>query len=356
MATSIFPASQQKAQLQSSEPLAHSSQVNRVVFSPTNDLLVTAEIDGNVRGWTTDFRTPQFSMNHSDLVWFIQFRPDGQVIATTSLDETAQVWNADNGTAIGNRLRHADKLTECCFSSDGNFLATGGLDNLIKVWTWEGSTARLVDTLPVSGWPTSIHFDRGGGNLLTSDNSGNAIMWSNQSNQFLPKYQFSVPKFQLLHAEFHPGEEFVVACGGIDRVKDSFQLGNGVTYLFDPVTANLLAPPLYHFSEVKHSFFDAAGEHLISSSNDHYAVIWNLTTDKRSAEEIKRQAELLSGWSIDANGQLVAIAAEELKKNFAHEVRPVKEAAKLNPQWTKYVARVRNAGRSTNPPVDAGPQ
>lgn len=55
------------------------------------------------------------------------------ILATASFDNTARIWNADDGTCLRVFQEHTDSVYSVCFSADRRFLVTGGMDHRLLV-------------------------------------------------------------------------------------------------------------------------------------------------------------------------------------------------------------------------------
>ena len=73
-------------------------------------------------------------MKHEGVVKSAQFSPDGQHVVTASEDNTAQLWNATTGQAVGVFMKHGGAVTCAQFSSDGRQVLTGSLDRTARLW------------------------------------------------------------------------------------------------------------------------------------------------------------------------------------------------------------------------------
>jgi WD40 repeat protein len=72
---------------------------------------------------------------HASFVYNIAISSNGRILASASVDRTAQLWNLDNGKPIGLPLQRSDQVNCASFSSDGKQLATGCDDN--NAYTWD---------------------------------------------------------------------------------------------------------------------------------------------------------------------------------------------------------------------------
>ena len=73
-------------------------------------------------------------MRHEGAVYSAQFSADGQRVVTASEYKTAQVWDAASGKAIGQPLRHDEAVFSAHFSADGQQVVTASKDKTARVW------------------------------------------------------------------------------------------------------------------------------------------------------------------------------------------------------------------------------
>ena len=62
---------------------------------------------------------------HSNLVYSVVFSPDGEYLASGSLDTTIGVWRVSSGERIKTFTGHMDPIYSVVFSPNGEYLASG---------------------------------------------------------------------------------------------------------------------------------------------------------------------------------------------------------------------------------------
>jgi WD40 repeat protein len=109
----------------------HRSQVNCLAWTADGKTLISGS--NSLRTWNTaTWEQIAILTGHTR---DIAISPNGRILASASLDNTAQLWNLENSQPIGWPLQH-DHLVYCVsFSTDGKLLATGCHDK--NAYTWD---------------------------------------------------------------------------------------------------------------------------------------------------------------------------------------------------------------------------
>ncbi|WP_041565705.1 WD40 repeat domain-containing protein [Nostoc punctiforme] len=100
---------------------------------------------------------------------------DGQILASSSLDDTIKVWSVTTGREIRTLSGHSNEVKYVAISSDGQILASHTWDKTIKLW--EVATGREICTLSLFDPAHSVAFSPDGSWLAAGDVSGNIKIW-----------------------------------------------------------------------------------------------------------------------------------------------------------------------------------
>jgi len=123
--------------------LGKHADISCIAWAPQGDLLATSSLDNTVKIWTwDDDAQPQTDSHvatlnaHDDSVLCVAFSPDGAKLATGGRDQRIHVYSVDDETV---RLQHVvvghtASVSSVVFSLDGSRLFSAAFDHEIKAW------------------------------------------------------------------------------------------------------------------------------------------------------------------------------------------------------------------------------
>ncbi|MEP0800306.1 protein kinase domain-containing protein [Funiculus sociatus] len=157
----------------------HEDDVNAIAFSPNGNYLATASLDNTARVWETTSRKQVACLPHKDNVVAVAFSPNGKYLATASLDKTVQVQEMSSGSII--HLQHEDGVVAVAFSRDGKYLATASADGNARVW--KTTLGRRVALLPHNAYVRAVVFSPDGRFVATASLDNTARVWETTSGK-----------------------------------------------------------------------------------------------------------------------------------------------------------------------------
>ncbi len=113
----------------------HTDTVRCAAFSPDGDRIASASVDGTARIWNMATGRQELSLKgHTGSVSGVAFSPSDKRVATASSDGTVKVWDAATGNELHTLKGHTGPVWCVAFTPDGKRLASGSFDRSIKIW------------------------------------------------------------------------------------------------------------------------------------------------------------------------------------------------------------------------------
>lgn len=209
---------------------------------------------------------------HSDSVWLAVFSPDGNRIATSSLDNTAKVWDAVTGQEVLSVVCSRERgCNAAVFSPDGKFLATAGGDTIARVW--DISSSREVLTLKGHiDRVYSVAYSADGNRLATAGPDGRTIIWDASSGERLITLS-EEPGIETYWVAFSPdGSEVVTA-------NTDFAEGWGTVWDIETGQKRFNLPG--NATIVRSASFSPDGKTIVTTGDDQTAKLWNADTGEK---------------------------------------------------------------------------
>ncbi len=124
---------------------------------------------------------------HTGEVFCVRFSPDGRLLATSSQDQTARIWDVANGKCRFVFNGHVGDVNCVAFSRTGDLLGTAGDDGTIRVWsTADGrlvSRAKLHDARAVG-----VAFSPVGDTLACCGLNGKVALFKAETGELVTRF------------------------------------------------------------------------------------------------------------------------------------------------------------------------
>jgi WD40 repeat protein len=259
----------------------HNSLVSTVTFSPDGNLLASSSWDNTVRLWdTSDPNNPQPVgqplRGHTSFVTSVAFSPDGKTLASSSADNTVRLWNLTTPTDVKELtapLTGDGESYLVAFSPDGRTLATLSDDRTVRLWDVTNRRAPHAGAV-LSGHTgplTAIAFSPNGRTLASASNDKSVRLWDVTDPARTQQVGPPLTGFTsaALAVAFGPAGG-LLAASSRDGV---IQLWN----VADPAHPIRVADPLpAHNGASRFLAFSPEGTILTSAGDDGNAKLWNL--------------------------------------------------------------------------------
>ncbi|MBD2462422.1 serine/threonine protein kinase [Oscillatoria sp. FACHB-1407] len=275
----------------------HTSWVTAVEISPGGQVLVSSSLDDTAKVWNLVTGELLYSLvGHSKAVNAIAISPNGKALTTGSDDYTLKTWNLQNGVLMRTMTGHSRNVNAVVISPDGQILASGGQDRTIRLWQM-GTGNSLRTLLGVGSMVKSLAISPDG-RLLVSGGFDNKIkLWSLQTGEQVGLLSGHVSTVNAL--AFSPDGQ-TLASGGKDKAIKLWNLR----------TKEAFRTLSDHTRDVNSVAFMPDGKTLVSGSSDTTIKIWDLSTGN-VIDTISGHGDSVNSVDLGADGRLIVSGSSD---------------------------------------------
>ncbi|NET14847.1 MAG: WD40 repeat domain-containing protein, partial [Okeania sp. SIO1H6] len=275
----------------------HGDVVWSVTFQPEGNLIASASVDKTIKLWRQDGKLEKTLEGHTDSVSRISFSSDGKYLASASHDRTVKIWNLQQAEIKPLNLKsHRDEVTAVSFSPDSKILASGSQDKTIKIWSKTGVLLRTIKTKAVVNW---VSFSPDGEVVVAANANGTVKLWNLRGRLLATlKHRNGNKNYPVYSVNFSPDGRRIVTGGG-DRTVKIWRFSRNRVILETKIVG--------HKQEVLSASFSPDGQIIASSSADNTIKIWN--RDGSLLETFAGHGDKVTQVSFSPNGQTLASAS-----------------------------------------------
>ncbi|MEU1722537.1 WD40 repeat domain-containing protein [Nonomuraea sp. NPDC005692] len=269
-----------------------------MAFSPANDRLATAGMNGVLQLWKP--QTGENAITTSLIgkkISGLTFSADGSQLAVALSDRTALLLDPATLRPLSEPLRHDSPVLSVSFSRDGRTLATVTEEGTIRLWDVE---RRRLSVPPLRMEPTGqitiVALSPRGDVFATGGIDGKVQLWDLGTRRLIKT--LSGGNSSVNAVAFTP-DGARLAAGGTD----------GVVTLWDVGTRKAVAA-FRHDQSVTGLSFSADGTTLASSSTDMTARLWDMETLRQRGAPFNGQGRYLTAVALAPDGRTLATAVQ----------------------------------------------
>jgi WD40 repeat protein len=267
----------------------HNSGITSVSFSPDGQMIASVSLDNTIKLWSLQGRELQTLQGHRNWVRSVSFSPDGEMIASASDDGTIKLWSLD-GRELQTLQGHSDRVLSVSFSPNGQMIASASDDQTIKLWSLEG---RELQTLfGHSTGVRSVSFRPDGQMIASAGITGTIKLWwlDGKGRQTLSGHGQPVTS-----VSFSPDGQSLVSASH-DKTIKLWSLDGKELQTFQG-----------HSDRVFSVSFSPDSQTLASASGDGTIKLWSI--DGKELKTLKGHSDRVNGISFSPNGQMIASAS-----------------------------------------------
>ncbi len=276
----------------------HTGWVMGIAFSPDGNRLASTSLDGTVKIWslTPGQETVTVSGPGAGYGTRVAYNPNGQEFATNGGDGTATLWNAETGEPRLTLAGHDLEVLNVAFSSDGTRLATGSLDATAIVW--DTATGQKLLTIPGHEFGVrDLAFSPDGSLIATGGFDGTARVWDTATGTLI--YQITDHDGLVLGVSFSPDGTHLATSSTDTTAK-----------IRDAKTGEWLLALTGHSAGLPDIAYSPDGMKLATGSGDGTAIIWDAATGSLLFT-LRGHSSGIQSVAFNSNGTWLATGSED---------------------------------------------
>jgi len=185
--------------------------VYNIAFSPDGKLLLAGEENNSAQVWNVEDGVLVKRLDAASQVYTVAFSRDGTLAAGGLANGTVLLWKVGTWETAHVLSGHKNMVRSLAFSRDGRWLVSGGSDSVIKIWNpGEGDLEGTLEGH--TGVVFGVAFSDGG-RYLTSAGDNTVRVWDRATGKEVRRHQHHV--LNIYNLAIHPSGRWM-ATGGQD--------------------------------------------------------------------------------------------------------------------------------------------
>jgi WD40 repeat protein/tRNA A-37 threonylcarbamoyl transferase component Bud32 len=269
---------------------ALSGKCASISWDPDSRRLATTSLDGTITLWDANAREETAALRgHTRTVAALAWSRDGHRLASGSEDRSVRLWDTVAARPITTLNGHTDEVLAVAWSPDGHRLASAGRDRIIKLWNAD-SGEQLATLYGNHNEVYTLAWSPEGRRLASAGFEGRVKLWDVEG------------RLEALHG--HAGAVSALCWSSDDRRLASAALDHSIR-LWDAETGREIATLRGHTNGVEGLSWSPDDRRLASGSRDGRIKLWDASTGREIAT-LNRIALPVSSVSWSHDGRRLA--------------------------------------------------
>ncbi len=272
--------------------LRHQGGVNSAMFNSDETLVVTASQDNTALIWNANNGKELIRLEgHTRPVLWAEFNYNDKLIATASQDSTIIIWDATNGSLLKRLIGHSEEVRAVRFHPFADTLVSVSKDGY--AFLWDLKSGDIIDTLdysPIHQW--FADYSKDSKYIAISGNDRNVKIYNTDNRSIEKIFDTGIAQQGLginVHCTFSPdGKKFTTSSWYGKTIIWDFEKGDTIATVehIDSSGNN---------SAIFFAGFDYTSDTLLTSGFEHKSKMWYAQTGKYLATLQEHRSSVKTG-------------------------------------------------------------
>jgi hypothetical protein len=279
----------------------HKSQVVKLAFLPSGDILASVSADGTLNLWNVKTgKLVKTLSNPKDSFGAFALSDDGTLLAKSGQNNSIRIYDLVNNKATHTLKGHKDFINQMVFSPDGKYLATVSDDKSLILW--DVATGKIVgknDQFTDS--VLSADFSPSGGLLVTGDASGLVNHWTIPELKRLANIQANKPGEEVNSVSFSPDGKWIATSGS-----------SGFLKLWNTDLSDTDKDLPTSFKNVYATAFSPDSKWLLAAGTGNKVGVWDVKNGQMNSEVVTGEPSIYAV-AVSSDGKWLAVSGSNKK-------------------------------------------